>query len=368
MCSSLVYRHRGKGANMLLLFAVGLVPVVCWTWHRAHPERGLSQKARAGQSASSRIEPHLLLPQPTTTLDPPPESVVTIAVCAEKCKGVLANCDDKFQARLGHAPAPKCLWYSETEGEDPYWRNVTATAERNKKTRALVVWGGRQARRRGGHLDSCEDRFTSTHISPMMFPEEFEMVVKTLAQHRPATYLEWGSGKSTSFYPLLASGKVAVIDGYPPWCVKVEMDTVVKCLIESGRLSLACKSPVRADGTEVELLGEGRLPSNLSDADVNVTMETYVNAVDDTGFTTFDAALVDGRFRVACALKLLPYLHSKSILFMHDFWLRPMYHAVLPYYDVLGTARSLVVLRKKTVLPTDHKTAYLRFMTRKTML
>jgi hypothetical protein len=136
-------------------------------------------------------------------------------VCAEKCKRVKGNCDAAFQAKLGHPPAPKCTWYSETHADDPYWKKEEAVKARNEKTRALVVWGGRQARLQGAHLISCEDRLTPDNTSPMMFPEEFEMVIKTLAQHRPATYLEWGSGKSTSFYPLLASGKVAVIDGYP---------------------------------------------------------------------------------------------------------------------------------------------------------
>jgi len=300
--------------------------------------------------------------------DPPPEALSTIAVCAEKCPHIKSYCDDATQATLGQPPAPKCLWYSETVANDPYWQQQAVSDERNAKTRALVVWGGRQARLRGRHSVACEKRFTPDHTAPMMFPEEFEMVIKTLAQHRPTTYLEWGSGKSTSFYPLLVSSKTAVIDGYSPWCAKVQGDSVVQCLMESGRLTFACKSPIRPDGSEVQLLQEGRLPKNLPDADVNVTMETYVNAVDDTGFTTFDAALVDGRFRVACALKLLPYLHSTSILFMHDFWLRREYHAVLDFYDVLGRARSLVVLRKKPVLPADHETAYRRFMTRETML
>ena len=54
------------------------------------------------------------------------------------------------------------------------------------------------------------------------------------------------------------------------------------------------------------------------------------------GLSHFDAALVDGRFRVACALKLLPFLTQDSVLFMHDFWRRPMYHAVLDFHDVIG--------------------------------
>ena len=46
-----------------------------------------------------------------------------------------------------------------------------------------------------------------------------EFIVKLFANAKPATYLEWGTGTSTSFYPLLASGSVYAIDGYPPWSV-----------------------------------------------------------------------------------------------------------------------------------------------------
>ena len=62
----------------------------------------------------------------------------------------------------------------------------------------------------------CEE-VPSKNNQPMMFPEEFEFITKLMANRKPETYLEWGCGTSTSFYPLLASGKVVAIDGYPPW-------------------------------------------------------------------------------------------------------------------------------------------------------
>ena len=34
------------------------------------------------------------------------------------------------------------------------------------------------------------------------------------------------------------------------------------------------------------------------------------------------AALVDGRFRVACALRLLEFIGDDSIVIIHDFWFR----------------------------------------------
>lgn len=48
----------------------------------------------------------------------------------------------------------------------------------------------------------------------------------------------------------------------------------------------------------------------------------------------FDRVLINGRARVACALRVLPQLHPTSLVFFHDFFLRPAhYAAVLAYYD-----------------------------------
>lgn len=88
----------------------------------------------------------------------------------------------------------------------------------------------------------------------------------------------------------------------------------------------------------------------------------YVDSVGPAfGIETYDAALVDGRHRVVVALKLLNHLKPDSVLFFHDFWARyKAYKRVLDFYDVIGYARSLAVLRPKnsTALPRDWQTAY----------
>eukprot|EP00038_Savillea_parva_P012634 m.205950 g.205950 ORF g.205950 m.205950 type:complete len:364 (+) comp23142_c0_seq1:78-1169(+) len=353
---------------VLVLAILGVVAF--YSTFTSHNGRTLGAQNWSAQDEHKLIRDHSSLP----TDSPPPEPIGTIAICAEKCKHIKSMCSDEFQAKISF-PAPTCLAYSTLAADDPYYgrSKVAETVERNTATRKLIAWGGRQARHRRSssqavvNTTGCET-VPAAHDAPMMWPEEFELIVKTMIQHEPNTYLEWGSGKSTSFYPLLASGAVSVIDGYPPWCRKVEEDPTVMCMVDEGRLRFFCKPPVRKDGSTIAVLGEGRLPDNIADADTAIIADLYVNAVDSIGTTHFDAALVDGRFRVACALKLLPYLSQTSVLFMHDFWLRPRYHAVLDYYNVVGYARSAVVLRKKASLPEDHATAYTRFMGRKHMI
>jgi hypothetical protein len=76
----------------------------------------------------------------------------------------------------------------------------------------------------------------------------------------------------------------------------------------------------------------------------------------------FDKVLLDGPARVACAFRILPQLQKQSILFMHDFFLRPdHYSRVLEVYtevarvvahgpvvaDNSGTPFGLLALRQK---------------------
>ena len=62
------------------------------------------------------------------------------------------------------------------------------------------------------------------------------MMTKTLIARKPRTYLEWGCGRSTSFYPLLVSGTVIAIDSYPDWCRNISTDPVV--------VGLSCHLPL----------------------------------------------------------------------------------------------------------------------------
>lgn len=300
-----------------------------------------------------------------------PEPLNAQAFCAEKCKYVQEMCHGEKQGGKWNTvafPAPSCTERSTSDAEDIFIHNPTAWADRNQLTRRLAQWGGRQARMHRfdnvpetSKHEACE-QIPFVYQGPMMHPDEFEFMVKTMINLKPKTYLEWGSGKSTSFYPLMVSGHTWVIDGYPPWCAKTSEDPTVKCMIDNSWLTFVCSEPHRADGSSIKLNVEGRLPKFMGKKDANTVADQYVNAIENTGTKSFDAALIDGRFRVAAALKLLPYLHDKSVLFMHDFWRRPNYHAVFDYYDAIGYARSSVALVKKKTLPADWETAYLKHM------
>ena len=327
----------------------------------------------------------------TPQQQPSPEPLDEIAFCAEKCRYVPDMCSKNsngvdihpYRTKFSY-PAPLCLNYSITTADDIYWNDHIKNggkgiySARNEATLRLVDWAAARARERrtiAGIANSipCEEVSTS-NTQPMMFPEEFEFITKLMASLKPRTYLEWGCGTSTSFYPLMASEKVVAIDGYPPWCAKVGEEPRVKCMSEEGKLVFYCPELLGADGsTRLQLLEVGKIPKATSDEDVEAAMNIYVNAIsrsmNETNVNKFDLALVDGRFRVQCALKLLPFLTSDSVVLIHDFWVRiEVYRAVLEYYDVIGYARSVVALKKKTDMSMtleEESNVYKMYMTRK---
>jgi hypothetical protein len=301
----------------------------------------------------------------------PPEPIEYIKFCAEKCKHLPQMCTENLHRDKLALPAPSCHRYSTTVKDDIYWPTGTeATKERNMKTNILIDWVAKEARAKRQSLNfpskPCEEIYTQ-YEGPMMFPEEFEFVTKLMANILPATYLEWGCGMSTSFYPLMATTKVVAIDGYAPWCKMVGEEPRVQCMREEGKVHFYCPELVGGKGLV------GKLDKGISDEDLKSTMETYVNSVSqavlDTNITHFDVALVDGRFRLQCATKLLPYLHSDSVLLMHDFWLRQgAYGDVLKYFYVIGYARSVVALKKRPELsPQDEGEVYKKYMNRESL-
>ena len=312
----------------------------------------------------------------------PPENLEVIDFCAEKCRYIPEMCTETLHRQNLSLPAPTCLNYSLKVKDDIYWADLSkerckdgqcATDDRNNATKRIISWAAARAReRRQGDTDTdnvirCETMPTN-HSAPMMFPEEFEFIVKVMANLRPHTYLEWGCGASTSFYPLLASGNVVAIDGYPPWCEKISSEPRVNCMSrQEKRLQFYCPELLNADGSSARLWEMGKIPRRTPDADIENIMDIYVNSIDKTNVTSIDLALVDGRFRFQCAVKLLPFLNANSVLLMHDFWLREAYHAVFEYYYPIGYARSVVALKKKPDLPKewDERNIYKAFMKRK---
>eukprot|EP00581_Thalassiosira_minuscula_P014315 CAMPEP_0183726332 /NCGR_PEP_ID=MMETSP0737-20130205/23058_1 /TAXON_ID=385413 /ORGANISM="Thalassiosira miniscula, Strain CCMP1093" /LENGTH=413 /DNA_ID=CAMNT_0025957649 /DNA_START=135 /DNA_END=1376 /DNA_ORIENTATION=- len=306
----------------------------------------------------------------------PPEPLDTMDYCAENC--FVRECLQDRYVHTMSLPAPTCNAYSEI-----YWNDMLIgggqgiNAERNAKTTSLVSWGAERARhrRQGSNAEQttvmCEDVPTKIEQTKWL-PEEFEFVTKLMINRRPSTYLEWGVGTLTSFYPLLVSDDVLVIDGNAATCEKMAKEPHVGCMVEKEkRLTFYC--PEEWSSGNLKLQKNGKLSMEMADEDVKAAMEDYVTEAladalsEKPNISHFDMALINSnaRFPAQLALRLLPFLHPDSVLVMHNFWLRTeAYHPVLEYYDVIGYARSAVALKKKVgeLSAEEERTVYRKYM------
>lgn len=60
-----------------------------------------------------------------------------------------------------------------------------------------------------------------------------------------------------------------------------------------------------------------------------------------------DLILIDGRFRVICALKSYQVINTNCIVLIDDFLNRKSYHILLDYFDIVEKGDRMVALKKK---------------------
>jgi hypothetical protein len=132
-------------------------------------------------------------------------------------------------------------------------------------------------------------------------------------------YLEYGSGGSTTVFTKFANVAVS-IEHDSAWCASVRK------LLAQAKLKHVIQLCVPK--------GVGSAPTAGWDGDYG-QYRNYIDAVDQPGLpSTYDFVYVDGRARVAAALKVLPYLRNDSIVVLHDA-VREIYDPVEKYYKVL---------------------------------
>lgn len=138
------------------------------------------------------------------------------------------------------------------------------------------------------------------------------------------TYLEYGSGGSTMAFAPMAK-RAYSIEHDKEWCLRMQEKLAVNGLSE--RVTYTCAPVDRGTG--------GWGVSHAFEEGTYRVFKSYVDAVTTLNESVYDIVLIDGRARVACALKVLPYLNDDSLVLLHDAR-REKYAPILNYYDPLG--------------------------------
>eukprot|EP00187_Rhodella_violacea_P002394 CAMPEP_0174910860 /NCGR_PEP_ID=MMETSP0167-20121228/74331_1 /TAXON_ID=38298 /ORGANISM="Rhodella maculata, Strain CCMP736" /LENGTH=372 /DNA_ID=CAMNT_0016155241 /DNA_START=10 /DNA_END=1124 /DNA_ORIENTATION=- len=194
------------------------------------------------------------------------------------------------------------------------------------------------------------------YSSIMMHRPEVDLIASYL---RPTdVYLEYGSGGSTvNFAPLV--GSAFTIEHNCEWA-----DYMRRTLLEHAitNVNLTCAEVPR--GSNDWGLVHGFEHGSYRQ------FHRYINAIDLFEVPKFDRVLIDGRARLAAALKVLPYLKPSSLVFLHDFYTRThLYAAVLEYYEEVARVlahpnldktmgpleepQGLIVLRRRASVTDD---------------
>lgn len=145
-------------------------------------------------------------------------------------------------------------------------------------------------------------------------------------------YMEFGSGGSTyqaSIRPNIKS--INTVESDSKWIQKLKGKIIHPCIYYNY----------------IDIKAENILYGYPGKSCSTTDMKKYsdVKVPSDTDFV-----LIDGRFRVACCLKLFNQVNDTCVIAFDDFLFRKHYHIILDYYDIIEktTDNSLVILKKKS--------------------
>ncbi|MDB5413474.1 MAG: hypothetical protein JWR10_1809 [Rubritepida sp.] len=146
-----------------------------------------------------------------------------------------------------------------------------------------------------------------------------------------ASAVEFGCGGSTLLLLDVVSGPLTSVESDPDWLARLRGEPACTTVLWRG---------IHADLGPVGNWGWPVDRARYADG------ARYWNAPWQVSPAP-DFVLVDGRFRVACALAALARLAPDGIVAVHDFWGRDYYRPLLDAAELIGTAASLVLLGRK---------------------
>ncbi len=92
-------------------------------------------------------------------------------------------------------------------------------------------------------------------------------------------------------------------------------------------------------------------PENVS----SEIMKSYPNIIEKYKDIPFDLVLIDGRFRVACALIIFKYINNNCYVIVDDIIGREHYNEIFNFYDIIESGGRMIVFKKKNVNnPSDN--------------
>lgn len=260
----------------------------------------------------------------------------------------MASCGKKFFSLSSILLTLLLLSWIFISRNNQWDRNVVL----QQKERTVIVSGGEPNQIQLLHtiIDTNNRRkinltVTNTELLNMSMPNiERALFLETV--YDAQNYLEWGSGYTTMIVPLLINKQFTVysIEHVQEWCDKLRGEASIQIALTLKYLTYSC---VDTGYTEWNVYGRPKETYNVTHI-----VEKYVNEIDKFPLKQWDVVFIDGRFRMACALKLLidNRIHSDSVVMVHDYLLnwpqRKHYPIMNKYFDRIQLVNSLAFFKR----------------------
>ena len=169
---------------------------------------------------------------------------------------------------------------------------------------------------------------------PRMTQAELALFTATLANKQ--AYLEFGCGGSTLVALNSGLKRIVSVESDPSWIRKLRGRQDIHEAEASKRLAF-CHADIGAVGD----WGAPREDKSFRE------WPKYYTDVWLRHDSSYEAILIDGRFRVACALMSAIFAPEDCAVIVHDYNNRLNYSAIEKYFDVIDTVDTMALLRKR---------------------
>jgi hypothetical protein len=152
-------------------------------------------------------------------------------------------------------------------------------------------------------------------------------------------YLEYGCGGSTLLACQSTARMIVSIDSDARWIAKLHENEHVSKAAEQGRLVL--------HHVDIGEVGEWSRPKD--ETKIRQWPHYYLwpyLALE----IQFDLVLIDGRFRVECALAAAAFGSPGTIVAIHDYKRRAGYYGVEKFFDLVVSVDSLFVFKRRPTI------------------
>jgi hypothetical protein len=150
-------------------------------------------------------------------------------------------------------------------------------------------------------------------------------------------YLEFGAGGSTIMAAQSSAQFIVSVESDSAWIAKLKEEGAIKTAELAGRLFLL----------HIDIGSVGSWGAPVDERRIKSWVDYYTQPFILYDFP-FELILIDGRFRVACALATAVFAQPIARVAIHDYELRTKYYAIEKYFDIIDSVGTLYIMRKRS--------------------